>query len=615
MTQRRFTFRWILIACAILGSFAIPSNADAAGLLDWLFPRRAERVQRRLQRRLARVDGTGNRITTNFRAFGGANGTGTVPGTWNGWSQIPANQAPALTGTTAGFAPTTSYRTVWSPVPVTTYQVGTNGCQTPCTSYSWQARRVPYTTFQPTTGTTGFANVAPTLPGGCATCDSGSGTTAFSPTLASNANGNTVNYGSDWSWASSGNSGWNTVETGRPRFPNGSPYASAASNVRAFTPTAERTVVDTQNATQWAPVQSAVTSPAAASGSGTRSAFNPQSSVGDGGWAPVQSATAASGGSADGGWVPAQSGTASTAGSATRAGYEQTIQPTPNATASSAGEWQPVGADRRPALGAGTSGNGGSSEWVPQTRYDLPATAGNRTRTGYAPIPPARTRTGYRADEVDEEPRFTAAEWREIQDMRQARERERRELMARESERQDYLDRVEQDRLDRERIERQRLRDQAGYDRYGYDQLKQAEYRDEVRDRNGFRNSVYRAPRAVPERDTEGGWSYDRVNKSSAGSGSRTESRYAPVPSTTAPIIPRRDVYQPRSSYPSRRLQPIPEPRNSDGWNPDRLIKLSRPVGSKVSLASLERWEAKPISAKTPARSSKPVQSDWRSVK
>ena len=139
-------------------------------------------------------------------------------------------------------------RTVRSgtPVPVTSYRVAGNGCQVPCTSYSWQARRVPYTTYQPTytaagcntceTPVAGYANFAPTLPGaaagsaGCSTCNS-----------------TTVNYGSDWSWTSSGNDGWNTVTTSRPRYAsgydywNGSPYA-AANSAPALPSTVQRSV-------------------------------------------------------------------------------------------------------------------------------------------------------------------------------------------------------------------------------------------------------------------------------------------------------------------------------------------------------------------------------------
>lgn len=56
------------------------------------------------------------------------------------------------------YVPEVSYRTVWQPVPVTTYRRTVsynpaNGlpmtCTQPCTSYTYQARRVPYTSYRP----------------------------------------------------------------------------------------------------------------------------------------------------------------------------------------------------------------------------------------------------------------------------------------------------------------------------------------------------------------------------------------------------------------------------------------------------------------------------------
>ena len=56
------------------------------------------------------------------------------------------------------YVPQVAYRTVWQPVPVTTYRrtVSNNPatglpitCTQPCTTYTYQARRVPYTTFRP----------------------------------------------------------------------------------------------------------------------------------------------------------------------------------------------------------------------------------------------------------------------------------------------------------------------------------------------------------------------------------------------------------------------------------------------------------------------------------
>lgn len=58
----------------------------------------------------------------------------------------------------SGYSPTTAYRSVWAPVPVTQYRpvgyvnplsTGTQTNMLPCSSSEWQARRVPYTSYQP----------------------------------------------------------------------------------------------------------------------------------------------------------------------------------------------------------------------------------------------------------------------------------------------------------------------------------------------------------------------------------------------------------------------------------------------------------------------------------
>ncbi len=60
--------------------------------------------------------------------------------------------------TVVQYLPQVAYRTVWEPIPVTTYRRTVNyntpnglpmTCTQPCTSYTYQARRVPYTTFRP----------------------------------------------------------------------------------------------------------------------------------------------------------------------------------------------------------------------------------------------------------------------------------------------------------------------------------------------------------------------------------------------------------------------------------------------------------------------------------
>ncbi len=58
----------------------------------------------------------------------------------------------------AGYSPTTAYRSVWAPIPVTQYRpvsyvnplsTGTQTNMMPCSTQEWQARRVPYTSYQP----------------------------------------------------------------------------------------------------------------------------------------------------------------------------------------------------------------------------------------------------------------------------------------------------------------------------------------------------------------------------------------------------------------------------------------------------------------------------------
>ncbi len=71
------------------------------------------------------------------------------------------------------YVPEVAYRTVWQPVPVTTYRrtVSSNPttglpitCTQPCTSYTYQARRVPYTTFRPVYTTEPVTPAVPTAP-------------------------------------------------------------------------------------------------------------------------------------------------------------------------------------------------------------------------------------------------------------------------------------------------------------------------------------------------------------------------------------------------------------------------------------------------------------------
>ena len=148
--NRRYVFK-IVLPATLAVVFSATAESSHAGLLDWLFPgRRARRT---------------SYLVTQYPV--GCNNTSACG--------MCAPQQPQ----TSGFTPQTTYRTVWAPVPVTTYRAGAGAMQ-PCTSYTWQARRVPYVSFQPALG-----QVSPCGSygvGGCAAgaCSSGTCGTGFS---------------------------------------------------------------------------------------------------------------------------------------------------------------------------------------------------------------------------------------------------------------------------------------------------------------------------------------------------------------------------------------------------------------------------------------------------
>ena len=114
------------LAIVCVTSFTIGSSTCQAGpILDWLFPNRASR----------RAASNAGRLTY----------------------RIPVN---AYQYNMSGYSPTTAYRSVWAPVPVTQYRpvgyvnplsTGTQTNMLPCSSSEWQARRVPYTSYRPST--------------------------------------------------------------------------------------------------------------------------------------------------------------------------------------------------------------------------------------------------------------------------------------------------------------------------------------------------------------------------------------------------------------------------------------------------------------------------------
>ena len=142
----------VLAAAVFAGCFAVPTESEAGPLLDWLFKRREAR-------RLA-------------MSPAGCCGDGAY-----------------CEQTVVNYVPQTSYRTVWQPVPVTTYRRTTHcnpttglpiTCTRPCTSYTYQARRVPYTSYRPVYSKvpvsvpTQTVNYLPAANTGCNSCSVGS---------------------------------------------------------------------------------------------------------------------------------------------------------------------------------------------------------------------------------------------------------------------------------------------------------------------------------------------------------------------------------------------------------------------------------------------------------
>ena len=134
--------QWVksTIAVAVFaGHLSAPANCDAGPFLDWLFHR--------------------NRTPVPVAPAAGyaANTSGCCG-------------AAYCEQTVLRYMPQVAYRTVWQPVPVTTYKRTvsynpTTGlpitCTQPCMTYTYQARRVPYTSYRPVY-TTEPLNPAPT---------------------------------------------------------------------------------------------------------------------------------------------------------------------------------------------------------------------------------------------------------------------------------------------------------------------------------------------------------------------------------------------------------------------------------------------------------------------
>jgi hypothetical protein len=163
----------ILFATACVQAAWVP-QVDACCLTDWLFHRR--------------------RTQTPTVAYYGA-----APAPVAATAAAPTAAAAPCSScgpgyceeTVVRYVPEVAYRTVWQPVPVTTYKRTVNynpstglpiTCTQPCTTYTYQARRVPYTTFRPVytqvpvsspatpVTTTPISTVPVAAPSSCNTC-------------------------------------------------------------------------------------------------------------------------------------------------------------------------------------------------------------------------------------------------------------------------------------------------------------------------------------------------------------------------------------------------------------------------------------------------------------
>jgi hypothetical protein len=135
----------ILMAASCLGIVTDASPSEACFLFDCLFGRKSTPVSAYYP-------------TTAAAATAPATG---------------ACGAAQCEQTVVNYMPEVSYRTVWQPVPVTTYRRTVsynpaNGlpmtCTQPCTTYTYQARRVPYTSYRPV-----YTTVPVTMPAVAAT--------------------------------------------------------------------------------------------------------------------------------------------------------------------------------------------------------------------------------------------------------------------------------------------------------------------------------------------------------------------------------------------------------------------------------------------------------------
>ena len=168
---------------------SISASVEAGPLLDWLFRRNRTPV------------------TT---AYYGAQPAGGCCG------------AAYCEQTVVRYVPQVAYRTVWQPVPVTTYRRTTHcnpqtglpmTCTRPCTTYTYQARRVPYTTYRPVYSKVAVASPSTNVgyqPYGCNSCSIGSSAGYSTPSYSTPYYADDSTYSSD----PAGASPWETIREG-----------------------------------------------------------------------------------------------------------------------------------------------------------------------------------------------------------------------------------------------------------------------------------------------------------------------------------------------------------------------------------------------------------------
>lgn len=133
----------ILAGLVFCGTLAVPAEAEAGPLLDWLRGKK--------------------RCRTCAPASAACNTCPTAPGLAqaNPWNLQPGQCATTCnqtcSRTVVNYVPYTAYRCSWEQVPVTQYKPVTSSdpctgcsvtCMKPCTSYTWQMKQVPYTTYR-----------------------------------------------------------------------------------------------------------------------------------------------------------------------------------------------------------------------------------------------------------------------------------------------------------------------------------------------------------------------------------------------------------------------------------------------------------------------------------